>query len=105
MAKSRKSGDEKPGKLPDEMTSVGLTVGTRDRLAAYCERRLNMTFKDVLAAVVNWFLNQPPAVQGVVLGEAENMPAAYAAALRQLADDIERGSGPTRPPGGPSRGN
>lgn len=91
---------EKAEQDPTKPGSVGILIGARDRLKAYCETRHGMTFQDVLTAIVEWFVEQPPLVQSVVLKESHLLPRAYAEALRALADRIERednGGGPTRP--------
>jgi len=76
-----------------EPTSVGITIGARDALSAYCDTRHGMTLRDVLTSVVTWFVRQPTVVKQVVLGETGEEPEvrkAYAAALRRLAEDVER---------------
>lgn len=71
MAQAREiAGERRNGrKAPDEVTSVGIRVGARDRLEEYCASRHGMTMKDVLTSLVNWFCDQPESGQKAVLGE------------------------------------
>lgn len=84
---------------PTKVGSVGLLIGARNRLKEYCDARHGMTLQDVFTSIVEWFVEQPPLVQSVVLRESHLLPRAYADALRAMADQIEKGEGGSSGPG------
>lgn len=79
-----------PPKSPGEMTSVGMTVGARDKLTAFCVENQGMNFKDVLTTIAEWFVVQPTLVQSVVLGHARVVPEGYAQALEAMAAEVRK---------------
>lgn len=80
---------------PDvEFTTVGITVEARDALADLCRKRHGANVRDVASALVLWFTSQAAAVQTAILsGVDSGMEREYAAALRRLADELERKGG------------
>ena len=72
-----------------EYTTVGLTVGARDKLAVFCRGRHGANVREVATALVEWFIRQKEPVQTAILASTdEGMEGAYAAMLRQLADEL-----------------
>jgi hypothetical protein len=72
--------------------TVPITRGAKDRLADWLEKNKRPEQGLVIAGIVEWFVVQEPAVQRAVLrGVDARLEPAYAAVLRLLADEVERG--------------
>ena len=88
----------RPPKEP--VVPVSVATSAHEALDRYC--RDNRAIKrDIVAAVLLWFCDQPAAVQRVVIGPLDaQMAPHYAAVLRKLAEDAELGgvelTAPTR---------
>jgi hypothetical protein len=77
-----KGGEYRPG--------VAVKREAKDRLAQWCEEN-DEEMSKTLTRLILWFVDAKPLVQAVARRVPLPMVAhAYAAALRQMADDLER---------------
>lgn len=78
--------------------NIGVPPEALAKLKAFCDKKM-VKQRVVLSRLMTWFVNAPPVVQSVVTGTMdEGMEYAYAAALRALADQIEKGAASVPPP-------
>ena len=74
-----------------EQATIDLSAEAENKIKVFADAR-GATKKAVLSRLCSWFAEQPPLVKTVAMGWVdEGMEAAYAAALRKLADDLDGG--------------
>lgn len=75
--------------VPKQTLNLGVTPETREKLRAFCEAGGRVQ-QAVAARLIGWFVDQPPVVQRVVLGEVGGLEEEHAAALEALAAQVRK---------------
>jgi hypothetical protein len=79
--------------VPKAKQTVAIHADAAKPFLEVCKgRAVGRSMNDAATRIVQWFVRQPQIVQTAVVSDVdEGMEAAYAKALRQLADDLDRG--------------